>query len=64
MTAGVPFAAGMDSAPGCIATIAVTSGIEALRPRIFLIISGPFAAMTFAPESLMTCAVSSSPLVV
>src|SRR5258708_10115004 len=39
MTAGVPLAAGVDSAPACIATIAVTSGIEALRPRIFLTIS-------------------------
>ena len=30
----------------------------------FLTISGPLAAITFAPESLMTCAVSSIPLVV
>ena len=64
ITAGVPLAAGVDSASRCIATIALTSGIEAPIPRIFLTISGPFAAMTFAPESLMTCAVSSSPLVV
>ena len=64
MTAGVPFAASVDSAPLCIATIAVTSGIEALTPRIFLTISEPLAATTFVPESLMTCAVSSTPLVV
>ncbi len=63
-TAGVPFAAGADSASRCIATTAVTSGIEAPSPRIFLTISGPLAATTFAPESLMTWAVSSSPLVV
>ena len=63
-TPGEPLTRSCGFAPGCIAMIPSTAGIERLSASTFATVSSPWAATIRAPESLITWLVSSGPLVV